>query len=220
MWIYQYDIISGTNDIQLKNQFKIYHYRSDLNGFCYVTENSNKYIWTTRCNFEENKPQLWQLNLNTGSFNIEVYRGLELPSNYYPTGITLDNSLNIYFIDGMNRKAYKINYSAYSGETRWIEINNNQITELFTVPLVNNNPSIPMGIQYYGLGYFYITLAGKEDYIIKTDINGNLLNQKNLHDYINEEHKSRMPTDLTIDGSGYIWYTDCDYDKLYKIEKE
>ncbi|MGQ9706810.1 MAG: hypothetical protein ACUVWP_07435 [bacterium] len=215
MWIYQYEIIAGTSDIKFKTQYRIDHHRSDLNGFCFVAENEKKYIWTTRCNFEGKKPQLYQIDIYTESDHLGIYRVLFLPSEYYPTGITLDNNLNIYFIDGMNRKVYKINYSSYRDQTGWITIESNQINELFTIPRA---PSIPMGVEIDGLN-FYITLAGENDYIIKTDMFGNEVAYKDLHDYLNSEHISRMPTDLTIDGAGYICYTDCDYDRLYKIQK-
>jgi len=219
MIINQYGIVEGTDDIILKKEYVMYHHRNDLDGFDFVNEGVRKYIWTTRVDYEEKKPQLYQLDPYS-LVGVQVHRDLFLPEDYYPTGITLDNNLNIFFIDSISRKVYKINYSEYNDKTGWIFIESDNITELFTIPLVNNNPSIPMGIKYSGMNNFYITLAGKEDYIIKTDIDGNILDQKNLHDYVNEEHKSRMPTDLTIDGAGYIWYTDCDYDKLYKIEKE
>jgi len=215
MNVRRFEFTTGGNDIVYKDSYKLTNHRNDSDGFCYVTENNVGYIWSTKPNQEANEPQLWQLRIGAIDDYLEQYRTLYLPSSYYPTGITLDTNLNIYFIDGISRKVYKINYNVYSGSTGVIYISSLAINYLFTIPRA---PSIPMGIVIDGLN-FYITLAGENDYIIKTDMFGNEVAYKDLHDYINSEHISRMPTDLTIDGGGYIWYTDCDYDKLYKIQK-
>jgi len=192
-----------------------YYTRNDINGFSFVTENSQKYIWTTltRCH------QLNQLNLDSQydiDTGVTTHRELYLPTEYWPTSITLDNNLNIYFLDGITRIIYKINYSVYQNITGHLDVSEGNIIQLFEVP---ESPLIPMGIQYIlGIpGFFYITLAGENDYIIKVNMQGQEITKKDLHQQQLPEKISRMPTDLDIDSQGYIWFLDCDYDRLYRM---
>lgn len=217
---YEYEIVTHNGAaLNIVKCYDIAYGRSDMNGFCYVTENDDKYIWTTLT-----QPKvLYQLDLSTYYTNgdggvIQPYKSLYLPENYYPTGITLDNNLNIYFIDGIDRKIYKINYAVYQSGPPGIYLDEDDISEVFVVP---KGPSIPMGIEYIGglPEKFYITLAGEHDYIIKVGINGFLYDWVELSDPEDpEETTSYMPTDLTVDDQGYIWFTDDDWDILYKVE--
>jgi len=226
LWLrfYKYEVvITDGKDLHLLRSFNISGYSGkDMNGFCYVTEDNKDYIWTTITTHK----QLWQLDLSLSYTPIDYTSGsmigkrrvLYLPAGYHPTAITLDNNLNIYFIDGITRKVYRINYSDYIG-IKYGDVEEGDITELFEVaPL---SASIPMGIEYItGIrGKFYITLAGEDDYIIKTNMNGTQLDSVELSDPNDPENTiSYMPTDLTVDAQGYIWFTDDDWDILYKVE--
>jgi DNA-binding beta-propeller fold protein YncE len=206
--LYKCDI-SGT-ELEIILSYEISDYASnDLNGLAYVVESSNKFLWTTSCLHR----QLWQLDLS--SQTLPRYRVIQLPVGYYPTSITLDNNLNIYFIDGISRKICKIGYSDYqdiqpycSGTVSMIAVGN-------PLPAV---PSIPMGIEYINEmpPKLYLTFAGENDYLMKTNINGIEITRKDLHQTQNPEFKSLMPTDLAVDSNGEIWFTDCDYDRLFK----
>jgi len=210
--------LGAADPIEIVKICQIFHYRNDLNGFCFVKENDSDFLWTA----ESLNKQLWQLKfLTTGEAeDFERYRTLKLPqepeNEYYPTGITIDNNKNLYFINGLNRSVYKIDYSVYSGSTGDIDISSEQITKLFEVPRA---PSIPMGIEYESPGNLYFTLSGENDYLIKTNILGIELAYKDLHIQSNPGYISRFPTDLTLEDTSFIWFTDCMYDKLYRCEK-
>jgi len=183
----EYSLKAGTDELAYMRSYIIYHYRNDINGFDFVTENNSDFIWMT----ESLEKQLWQYEfLQTGVEEDFIrYRTLKLPqeleNEYYPTGITLDNNLNIYFINGLNRCVYRINYSVYSGSTGDINISPEQIIKLFEV---SRPPLIPMGIEYESPDYFYITLSGENDYLIKTYTSGNEIIYKDLHDQSNPDY--------------------------------
>jgi hypothetical protein len=212
--IYEYrvSITDGVN-LEILHTFGISDYASnDLNGLAYAVEESGmKFLWTTSCIHN----QLWQLDLNTEQEMLPLYRTIQLPVGYYPTGITLDNNLNIYFIDGIKRKICKIAYSDYVGIPPHGSGTVSTIIEGNPLPAA---PSIPMGIEYINEipPKFYLTFAGENDYLMKTTINGIEITRKDLHQTQNPEFKSLMPTDLAVDSNGQIWFTDCDYDRLFK----
>jgi len=205
---------NGT-ELEIIQSFDITYYsRNDMNGLAYAVESDKKFLWTASCLHR----QLWQLELYStysDSQALPQYRVIQLPVGYYPTSITLDNNLNIYFIDGISRKICKIGYSDYinippygTGTVSRIAVGN---------PLPGE-PSIPMGIEYITEipPKFYLTFAGENDLLMKTNINGIEITRKDLHQIANPEFKSLMPTDLAVDTNGNIWFTDCDYDRLYK----
>lgn len=197
---------------------------SDLNGFCYVTEYINgeekEFIWTA----ETNGNQLWQLDIygQIDGDEIPAYRKIRLPDGYYPTCITLDELWSIYFVDGITRTLYKIDYNDYFDIPPYVpyDIPASKIEYVLKYPLPED-PSIPMGIECvyeFGEKRFYISLAGENDYIIKIKLpTGEEVAIKDLHIQPVTEHKSYMPTDLTVDDDGYVWFTDDDYNRLYKM---
>lgn len=154
--VHKYKEKAGANDIELIRSYRTRHCRNDLNGLCFVTDNNMNYIWTTRVNIGQHEPQLWQLNVNVDGQFLTKNRTIIIPDSFYPTGIALDNNLNIYFIDVIERKVYRIDYDKYGMHAEVLKLGLNDITYLFTVPNVNGHPSIPMGIEYYGLDKFYI----------------------------------------------------------------
>lgn len=196
-------------ELEIVGSFSIDDYASnDLNGLAYKVVDDIESLWTTSCIHW----QLWQLELSDAG--IEKYRVIQLPVGYYPTGITLDNNFSIYFIDGISRRICKIAYSDY------IDIPPYGSGTVSTIAVGNPLPtaSIPMGIEYISEipPKFYITFAGENDYLMKTNINGVEITRKDLHQTQNPEFKSLMPTDLAVDSNGEIWFTDCDYDRLFK----